>query len=102
MMRGFDIISFCLGIMYFGLGGKVLSLAGVIMCFGFSLFGYEFLIWVFPKLSILEIDEQNSDLCNFPFVVFILVGYLRFPIDIFEAVVWVFVGISFDLIYGPV
>ena len=41
------------------------------MCFGFLffvlVFGLEFVIWIFPEISILGIGVRISDLCNIPF-----------------------------------
>ena len=49
-------------------------------------FGFKFVIWIFPELSILVISWQIYDLCDFPFTV--LVKDLEFSVNILGAVVW--------------
>ena len=56
------------------------------------------LIWDFPELSILEVGGWIGDLCNFLFTVFILVGVLGSSMNIFWAVLWIFVVGSLGLI----
>ena len=47
------------------------------------MFGFEFVIRAFQDLSIFGIGEQIGDLCDLPFSVFVLVGDLKFSVDIF-------------------
>ena len=48
------------------------------------MFAYEFDIWAFSELSILEVGGQMGDLCKFLFTVFILVGVLGSSMDIYR------------------
>ena len=90
-----------LNMIYFGFVGRFKCGWIVRMCFGFSVFAlmlaFEFMIWVFPELSILGTDGEISDLCNLP------LSYTHFSSRFefcryFFAVVQVFVAGSFCLI----
>ena len=54
------------------------------MCFGFSFFVLEFVIWIFPELCILRIGGRISDLCNIPFMVLASVGDSN-SVDFFDS-----------------
>ena len=71
------------------------------MCFDFSLialeFSFEFVILVFPELSVLRIGGRISNLCNLPLMLLISVGDLN-SVNIVLAMINVFIVDSFCLI----